>query len=179
MIEEGLAIRPGRSGDAEAIARVKVETWRSTYAGVVPDQYLLGMSVEGQTFTWRKVLRQVSAKRQLLVAEMPGAGVIGFGDVGPARDRPPLASGEVYTLYLLPDWQGRGIGRALLGRLLGALAALGHADAYLWVLADNPTRFFYERMGGTKVAEQVEPFAGAQLLEYAYRWGDLSAFTDR
>lgn len=176
MIEEGVVIRPGRIGDADAIARVKVETWRSTYAGVVPDQYLLGMSVEGQTFTWRKVLRQASARRRLLVAEAPDAGVIGFGDVGPARDRPPLASGEIYTLYLLPDWQGRGIGRALLGSLLGALAELGHGDAYLWVLADNPTRFFYERMQGMKVAEQIEHFAGANLLEYAYRWGDLSAF---
>ncbi|HKY93781.1 MAG TPA: GNAT family N-acetyltransferase [Kiloniellales bacterium] len=169
-MSQGFTLREAAFGDAEAIARVHVETWRAAYAGVVPDHYLIGMSVQGQAFQWKRLLRRPAERHMTLVAEVPRAGVVGFGSAGTGRSRPPPASGEIYTLYVATDWQGRGIGRALLNALLGRLAGLGHADAYLWVLADNPSRFFYERVGGQRVAQQVESFAGSQLQEYAYRW---------
>ena len=177
-VNRGFTLREAAQADAEAIARIHVETWRAAYAGVVPDHYLIGMSVEGQSFQWKKQLRRPAERHLTLVAGMPGvgpgtgprAGIVGFGSAGAARSRPPPASGEIFTLYVATDWQGRGIGRALLKALLGRLARQGHAAAYLWVLADNPARFFYERVGGQRVAQQVETFAGTQLLEYAYRW---------
>ena len=168
------AIRHARPDDAEAIARVHVETWRSTYAGLVPDHYLLGMSVQGQALRWKKLLRRLPRGQGVLVAATPDGAVVGFGSWAPARNRPPPASGEIQTLYVAVDWQGRGLGAALLANLLRALATEGHADAYLWVLAENPARFFYERQGGQRAAEQVEHFAGTQLLEYAYRWAGLA-----
>ncbi len=167
------AIRAGRPEDAEAIARVHVETWRSTYAGLVPDHYLLGMSVQGQALRWKKLLRRLPPGQGVLVAESPAGAVVGFGSWSRARNRPPPASGEIQTLYVASDWQGQGLGRALLAGLLDGLTAAGHSDAYLWVLAENPSRFFYERQGGHRVAEQVEAFAGTRLLEYAYRWAPL------
>ena len=163
-------VRPGRPDDAEAIARIHVETWRAAYAGLVPDHYLLGMSVQGQALRWKKLLRRLPRGEGVAVAENPAGEVVGFGSWAPARNRPPPASGEVQTLYVLGDWQGQGYGAALLAAMLRALGEAGHPDAYLWVLAENPARFFYERQGGAKVAEQVEPFAGTRLLEYAYRW---------
>ncbi len=178
---ETLAVRPARAEEAEAIARVHVETWRSTYAGLVPDHYLLGMSVQGQSFQWRKLLRRIAGgeRQAVLVAVTPEGEVIGFGSAGPGRaagrDRQPPASGEIYTLYVQSDWQGQGAGRALLQGLLAALAAAGHETGYLWVLAENNARFFYERVGGRRVAEQVERFAGSDLLEIAYRWDGLQA----
>jgi ribosomal protein S18 acetylase RimI-like enzyme len=169
-ISPGFTLREAEFADAEAIARVHVETWRAAYAGVVPDHYLIGMSVQGQAFQWKKLLRRPAERHMTLVAAVPGVGVIGFGSAGVARSRPPPAAGEIYTLYVAVDWQGRGIGRALLKALLARLGGLGHADAYLWVLADNPSRFFYERVGGQRVAQQTETFAGSKLQEYAYRW---------
>lgn len=169
-MNRAFTLREAAQSDAEAIARVHVETWRAAYAGVVPDRYLIGMSVEGQTFQWRKLLRRPAERHLTLVTEVAGAGVVGFGSAGAARSRPPPASGEIYTLYVATDWQGRGIGRALLLALLGRLGRQGHEAAYLWVLADNPSRFFYERVGGQRVAQQKERFAGTELLEYAYRW---------
>jgi ribosomal protein S18 acetylase RimI-like enzyme len=166
----GFTLREAAAGDAEAIARVHVETWRAAYAGVVPDHYLIGMSIEGQSFQWKKLLRRPAERHLTLVAEVPGTGIVGFGSAGVGRSRPPPAPGEIYTLYVATDWQGRGLGRALLRGLLDRLARQGHQAAYLWVLADNPARFFYERVGGQRVAQQVESFAGTELLEYAYRW---------
>ena len=82
--------------------------------------------------------------------------------------------GEVYTLYVLPDHQGAGNGRRLLGALFSALSAAGCRSALVWVLAENPARFFYEAMGGTLIATREEPFHGVVLSECAYGWPDLS-----
>lgn len=38
----GVIIRPARPGDENRIARVHVESWRSTYKGIVPDEVLAG-----------------------------------------------------------------------------------------------------------------------------------------
>ena len=82
--------------------------------------------------------------------------------------------GEVYALYVAIDWQGKGLGRQLLGALFSQLRGTGVSDAYLWVLAGNPARFFYESMDGTRIAERQESFAGTLLDEIAYGWTDLS-----
>ncbi len=172
----GPKIRAARPADAAAIARVHVETWRAAYAGLVPDAYLVGMSVQGQTFVWKKLIARQKRREQVLVAE-PEKGVIaGFGSFGPARGGAAGLEGEVYTLYVAGDWQGRGIGRRLLTALFQDLAGQGVAGAYLWVLSSNPSRFFYERMGGRRAAERQETFAGTLLDETAYAWPDLKAW---
>ena len=89
--------------------------------------------------------------------------------------RPGEALGEVYTLYVDPDWQGRDIGRSLLASLFGALAAEGRNRAIIWVLAANPSRFFYEAVGGVRTVERIEKLWGTELPEIGYCWDDLSA----
>ena len=49
----------------------------------------------------------------------------------------------------------------------------GCDTAVLWMLADNPTRFFYEGMGGAIVGGRRERFAGADVDEVAYAWRNL------
>ncbi len=167
----GVALRPARPGDAAGIARVHVETWRATYAGLVPAAYLVGMSEAGQTLFWQKLIAR-RVEGSVLVAEADGS-LVGFGNCGTSRDSGMDIGGEVYTLYVALDWQGRGIGRQLLKGLFEALVRSGIDDAFLWVLADNPSRFFYEAVGGQRSAERRELFAGSLLDEAAYVWPDL------
>ncbi len=171
-----VGLRPARPADAPAIARVHVETWRAAYAGIVPDAYLVAMTESKQALQWNNTIRSAVAPEVVLVAassDLPGGRVVGFGSCGRARKRP--GAGEVFTLYVAPDWQGRGIGRRLLHALLAKLEAGGLNQALVWVLSDNPARFFYEAMGGRRVAERHEPFAGVRLEEAAYAWDDLGA----
>ena len=161
--------------DASDIAEVHIETWRATYAGLIPDAYLVGQSKERREVSWRELIGR-RRRATTLVVELPERRVIGFGDCGPTRDRQLPYSGEVYTLYVLPDWQNQGIGRRLLTGLFEELAAKGAHSAFLWVLSRNPTRFFYEAMGGEPVAERQENFAGATLDETAYAWPDLNGW---
>ncbi len=167
-------IRRACAGDAAAIARVEVETWRETYAGVLPDRMLLGMSERRLTAGWRDAMARAGARQQIVVADCRGAGVVGFGSCGAMRTGALPYDGEVFTLYVLPDYQGRGIGRALLAKLFATLTGAGGRSALIWVLADNPSRFFYHAMGGALVAVRRERQWGSVLSELAYGWSDLA-----
>jgi GNAT superfamily N-acetyltransferase len=110
---------------APGIAKVYVDTWRSAYAGLLPDRVLLGMSYERQANEWAWVIRNRSDSQSVMVAAEVGHGVVGMAEPRPrpqpATCRPPAPSpraggaiGEIYTLYILPEFQERGIGRQLL-----------------------------------------------------------------
>jgi ribosomal protein S18 acetylase RimI-like enzyme len=173
-----VAIRKARPGDAPAIAKVHVETWRAAYAGLVPDAYLVGMREERQTLMWQRLLGNCGLE-SVLVAEAaggPGRHVVGFGSFGRARPGKLPYRGEIYTLYVAGDWQGRGLGRRLLRGMFREMVKAGLPDAYLWVLTGNPTRFFYEAMGGERAATRQEAFAGTLLDETAYAWPDLKGW---
>ncbi len=166
-------IRDASPRDAAAIAHVHVESWRTTYAGILPDLVLLQLSERRSAQSWRRYLAMPGV---FLVAETGANGVVGFVNAGQNRVPGTAYSGEVYALYLLSEYQGQGIGRALLGASFRKLARAGHDGAMLWVLSRNPTRFFYEAMGGRKFAERAEVVGGAPQQEFAYGWDDLSAF---
>lgn len=184
-IEGLLKIREARRTDAADIARVHVDSWRSAYPGLVPDRVLVSMSRQRHQAQWTRDLDHPRVRHVALVAAMDGAqagtgdagdaDVVGFGSCGPVRNASLKHKGEVYTLYVHPDHQDLGIGRALLHGLFDCLLARGMDSAMVWVLADNPSRFFYESMGGRRVAVRDECLWGTVLGEAAYGWSDLRA----
>ncbi len=168
--------------------------WRATYPGLVPDHVLVAMSLQKHRVQWDHALRQPRVRHAALVATIEDPAtigdraraptarratrdgrerVVGFGSCGPAREASLGHAGELYTLYVLPEYHDVGIGRRLLDGLFGRLLAGGMGSALVWVLADNPSRFFYEAMGGRRVAERDESMWGTVLKEAAYGWTDF------
>jgi ribosomal protein S18 acetylase RimI-like enzyme len=168
-----ITIRVARPEDARGIARLDVETWRTTYAGLLSTNYLLGLSERRREFGWRGVIDR--EPRDVRIAVEAGGAILGFGSCGPNRgDR--LFSGEVFTLYVAPDWQNQGIGRRLLIALFRRLVMVGRRSAIVWVLRDNPSRFFYERLGALQVSRKPLSVGGATVEAVAYGWRDLPGF---
>jgi ribosomal protein S18 acetylase RimI-like enzyme len=168
-----ITIRPARPGDARGIALLDVETWRTTYAGVLSSAYLVGLSEGRREAGWQNVI--LREPRDVRVAVDSIGAVLGFGSCGPNRgDR--YFAGEIFTLYVAPDWQNQGIGRRLLIALFRRLVAAGRHSAILWVLRDNPSRFFYERLGGHQVSRRALAVGGAAIEAIAYGWRDLPGF---
>ncbi|MEA2754097.1 MAG: hypothetical protein QOJ54_386 [Aliidongia sp.] len=166
-----LSIRAANIADVRAIAQVDVETWRSTYAGVLPDQLLIGLSERQRAGVWSRFIMRRPGDT---VAAVDEQGVIlGFGSCGAQRDPDLLYSGEVFSLYVSPDHQGLGVGRQLLLALFARLIRCGLYSAVVWVLAENPARFFYERVGGRAVARRRIDMAQNQVDAIAYAWPDL------
>ena len=175
-----IRIRRAARNDAAAIGRVHVETWQAAYAGLLPDAMLAGMSDVRQSAYWSRVLADRHESRGVFVADDEDMGVVGFGSCGPVRDPPEGLSGreirvgEVYTLYVEPDFQNRGLGRRLLDALFRQLRADGCDTAVLWMLAANPTRFFYEGLGGERVGERIDTLSGVDVEEMAFAWRSLT-----
>jgi GNAT superfamily N-acetyltransferase len=167
-----VTIRAACSGDGEAIGRVYVETWRTTYAGMVPDNVLIEMREAIQAARWSGVIER--GRDLVKVAEDARLGVVGMAGGGRARRGSGFAA-EISTLYVLPDVQGAGVGRGLVAGMFRAFRGAGLNSAIIWVLAPNPARFFYEAIGGARVGEREERLWGADLPEIAYGWRDLGA----
>ena len=177
-----IALRKARPGDAIAIGAVHVAVWRTSYAGILPDAYLARLSVSRQTAYYDAAIRCgtgvfVATASGVDVPAGSGPRVIGFATAGRARTGEAggtiLGEGEVETLYVLDDWRDLGVGRQLLRQAASHLVEIGCRSCYLWVLRDNPSRWFYERLGGKSVAENTIQVGGEPIVQTAFVWDPI------
>jgi ribosomal protein S18 acetylase RimI-like enzyme len=166
-------IREATLDDVHGIARVHIDTWRTTYVDIVPTEYLAGLSYEQRESRWRENLSSQGDGNFTLVADADGS-VVGFAGGGPERNSIPGYDGELYGLYVLAAYQRQGIGRELTLTVARRLAADGFKAMILWVLKDNlKACAFYETVGGMPVGEKTITIGGAELIEVAYGWPDI------
>ncbi len=165
-------VREARQEDAAAIAGVHVDSWRTSYRSIVPEGFLADMSYENFEDRWRGWLRDVEDPHWACrVAELPSGRIAGFASGGPRRGPAyPDYAGELYALYLLREYQRAGIGRRLFGSVARGLAEGGGTSLLTWVLARNPSRHFYDAVGGELLGSQEIEIGGARLEEVAYGW---------
>jgi GNAT superfamily N-acetyltransferase len=169
-----MAVRRATVDDAEAIEWIRVETWRATYRGLLPDGVIDQLRPNAERR--RERLRLASPSEINFVAE-EGSDIIGYAFAGPERTHDVEYRGEVYAIYVLPVAQGKGHGRALIRECARELASLGMTSLLIWVLRENQIgRGFYERLGGKTVREKpLEEFPGAEAhIEFGYGWKDTS-----
>jgi GNAT superfamily N-acetyltransferase len=171
-----LLVRPATPADAPGIAHVHVTSWRETYTGLMPEDFLARMTDlaarERREAFWTRHLGDETAE-VVLVAEQAGE-VVAFASGGPARDHPGVDA-ELFTLYALKSAQGQGVGRALVSAVARELQARGFRSLALWVLASNPTRAYYAHLGGREDGEKRGPLpGGGELREVRMVWDDLT-----
>ena len=163
-------IRMVGSGDAKAIAAVQVESWKTTYRGIVPETFLDGLTVEGQTAQWAT---QMGGKDLLMYVAEDSEGVFGFVSGGPLREACKEYDAELYAIYLMQARQRAGVGREMTRTLMEELGKRGFRSMLVWVLEENPARAFYERLGGVLEARKTIMLGGKALEELAYGWAAL------
>lgn len=160
------------------MARVHVDTWRTTYAGIVPDEHLADLSYDRAGANWVKYLSDPRGKTHAFVAEAESGQIVALTSCGPPQEALAGYDGELYVLYVLQAFQRMGYGRLLVTEVAHDLAARGYHSLIVWVLKDNPARRFYERMGGRLIAEKAIEIGGRSLLDVAYAWPDLAALRE-
>lgn len=154
------SVRPARPDDAAAIARLRIDTWRAAYAGIVDADVLGGLGVDDADIERRQQrIREPPPGVHTLVATSDGE-VVGFVVAGPTRDGGGAElTGEIYAIYVDAAYWGTGIGRQLMGASMSALRREGFARVTLWVLEGNArARRFYEVAG-------LAPDGARKLLE--------------
>jgi GNAT superfamily N-acetyltransferase len=172
-----LQIRRATLNDAAGIAQVKLRTWRSAYAGLIPQHVLDRMDHADELERWQRNLRRQQGVT--FVAVSVGQ-VLGYGMAGPARGDYPPCDAELFALYVLHTQQRQGIGKKLVTACADYLLHQGHNALLIWVLTQNaPGRAFYEALGGQAIYTQSFSLGGVSLQEAGYVWPDLHLLASR
>ncbi len=163
-----LKIRRAVPEDALSIALVQVESWRKTYAGIVPEAFLASLDVEELAAMWKQHLQ---AGRMFIFVAEDEWGIFGFVSGGEIREPMDGYQAELYAIYLLPARQRRGVGQELALSLREALLMDGFDSLVVWVLERNlPGVSFYKRLGGIQIVQRTIEIGGAVLPELAFGW---------
>lgn len=170
-----MTIREARLEDAEAIARVHVASWKTTYPGLVPQAHLDALRVEDGIVRWQE---RLDGHGPLTLVAEDEAGVFGFASGGAMLHPVDGFDGELAAIYLLASHQGRGAGAKLVREIARGLRGQGFRSMVVWALRENPACGFYERMGGVRVAEQPIEIGGLTLPEVAFGWREIETLID-
>jgi GNAT superfamily N-acetyltransferase len=160
-------IRKAKVEDAGAIAHVQVESWKTTYAGIVSDVFLATLNKEERTQSWKA---QILADNISIFLVEDETGIFGFVAGGEVREKLEEYDAELYAIYLLRERQRQGVGKTLSLTLASALQTQGYTSMLVWVLEQNPSVSFYQRLGAAQIARKIINIGGADLQELAFGW---------
>jgi ribosomal protein S18 acetylase RimI-like enzyme len=167
MTTRVIGVRRAEARDAEAITAVHDAAWRFAYDGMIPAKELNRIVARRGPRWWDRAIRRGTA---ILVLEL-GNVVCGYATIGPNRARNLAQKGEVYELYMKPEYQGIGLGTRLFLAARRELARFGFDSVVVWALADNDIACrFYGNAGGRKVARANERFGEVSLSKIAFAW---------
>src|SRR5262249_18008485 len=156
-----------KPSDAPAIAATHDEAWRGAYQGIIPGPELDKLINRRGPVWWDCAVRKGSRITVLAFGEC----VAGYANYGRNRGRSLYYDGEIYELYLRPEFQGLGFGRKLFSAARRDLVQSGLPSLVIWALSDNePAVGFYRALGGKAVARSSERFGTRTLDKVAFAW---------
>lgn len=167
-----MEIRIASKEDIKGVSRVYVDSWRNTYRGLVPNDYLDALSYEEVEKKWIDFLNNEN-ESFIYVAINDTAKIIGFAS-GKSIDQKSF-DGELYSLYLLQECRRLGVGRQLVSAIAKHFKEKGIYSMIVWVMRQNKSGLgFYERMGGKEFNHRTSTFEGTVVEDVAYGWNDIS-----
>jgi len=166
-----VSFREATVADCMAVARVHVQSWRESFAGIVPQTFLDKMSVEKRAKAFERGFSAPFYK--MYVAEMPERGIVGFADFGEPRENLDAYEGELYAIYLLSEFQRKGIGERLFNLGVEFFVGNSKSSMYLLALEVSPYKSFYQKMGGQIVERKQIEIEGVMYDELVYGWESL------
>ena len=162
-----IEVRRAKPSDAVAIAATHDEAWRGAYQGVIPGPELDKLINRRGPQWWDSAIRKGSRIAVLAFGDC----VAGYANYGRNRARSLYYDGEIYELYLRPEFQGLGFGRKLFSAARRDLTQSGLQSLVVWALSDNESAVeFYRALGGRPVARSCEKFGDKTLDKVAYAW---------
>lgn len=158
--------------DAASIAKVQVESYQTSYKGLLPDDYLANFTLHEQENDWL-TWHIIFPNDILLVALDEQDQIVGYALSRKLETSQTI--GEILALHVLPTLKNKGIGKLLLTHSIHELKVTGCNSIVLWTLIDNPSRGFYEHLNGQFVEEKdwIIEELNFKTKELCYRWDDL------
>ncbi|AQQ55545.1 GNAT family N-acetyltransferase [Planococcus lenghuensis] len=165
-----MKVRKAALQDAKGIARVHIDSWLATYRNIIPGEYIDRLTYEKRERLWEHNIEH----GDVFVAAEDNGEIIGFADGGKERTGQFKAfDGELYAIYIRPGHEKKGAGKALLKAVANHLLKQGFTSVLVWVLKDNPSKNFYEKLGGRLIGSKDIEISGKRLTELAYGWREI------
>ena len=140
-----IEIRRAKTPDAALLAAAHDEAWRTSYRGIIPGPELEKLINRRGPDWWEGAIRKGSRISILAFGDI----IAGYVNYGRNRARSLTYDGEIYELYLRPEFQGLGFGRRLFTAARRDLAQSGIKSLVVWALSDNSSAVeFYRALGG-------------------------------
>ncbi|MFC4559125.1 GNAT family N-acetyltransferase [Virgibacillus kekensis] len=165
-------IRKAVYDDAEAIAEIHVSSWKSTYTDLLEEKDISNITYENRKALWETILR-IKKKEQCTLVIEDFEKIVGFISGGPERTKRFNYDSEIYTIYLLDDYQRQGLGAKLLKSFTEEMKDRGYKSILVWILTQNPSSRFYERFNAEPVGEELTTIGEGTYQETAYGWNDI------
>ncbi len=171
---EQIVIREAQPSDAPAMARINVATWRDSYGKFLPRQLMEELSCsQKQSEIENFFARWEENQAVALVAENKSGEMMAFIMAGKNHRQDLRYMGEIYNLHIAPAFQSRGIGCCLVYRVSQVFRQRNWNTMMVWALAENPSRRFYEKLGGRIIAQDIDKYRGFTAPVIAYGWNKL------
>jgi GNAT superfamily N-acetyltransferase len=156
--------------DVNQIAQVHVDCWKSTYRGIIAEDYLAKLSVEQRMKNWIWSFENPNHDEVRFVAENADGGIVGFISGGATRSPEFSYDAELYAIYILHEYQRQGLGRNLVQVLVEHLRMKNYKSLMLWVLQQNPSVDFYKKIGGRSFTNKDITIGDQTLAELGIGW---------
>lgn len=167
-----MVIRLATIDDIPSIASVHLKSWKDTYKDIVSEQVYRSRTFEGQQEKWLSRLNN-SSDEVVLVYELDNGRVVGFASYN-VDNSSSNRVGSLNTIYIEPSFKNREIGRELVKEVATRLLAIKISTLKVTVLDKNPSKYFYEHLGATKISEIETKVWGDHLVQTTYQWDDIS-----
>jgi GNAT superfamily N-acetyltransferase len=138
-----MEIRDAVAGDIDAIVRIGHRTWPPTY-GFAGDEYVRN----GLDTWWSVPAIERSLRDTTVLVTADGPNLVGIGNID-LRGEVPI----IWKLYVLPETQGTGAGKALMAGLLSR--APGRPVRLEYVDGNERAAQFYVRQGFTELRREA------------------------
>lgn len=169
----GISVRRGIDDDIPSVSEVYLRSVAGSYAGILPDEHLRGHSAEQRVEAVHD--RKANETYRFLVLEHEMDGVVGSIDYAFPESDNFDHDGRIFSFYLIPEFQRKGLGGFLFRRCLRQMRSEGCSSVCLDTFEANPYRHFYEKMGGKVIGSGNHEVSGREMPTVVYGWDDLSS----
>ena len=167
-------IREAHLYDVKQLSKIHIDTWQTTYKGLLSDDFLSKLSYQDSESVWFNLISNKINKH--LVIEINKI-VVGFISFGTERTKEYPYLGEITAIYVLKDHQQKGYGMMLFKAAVKALKNDGINSLIIWMLKDNQSMAFYQKLGGRVIASKTIYYNNEPYQAIAFGWDDLEPLT--
>lgn len=166
-----IEIRKITEEEAEEKIDINIKVWWTTYRGLISDEIISKLQ--------EKTKERIERQKQIIREKNNTYGIyvddklVGFSSYGPARDENYKDSCEIYSCYILEEYQRLHLGRKVVKKILEDFVQEGYKTMITKCLVGNPANKFHEAIGGVFREKTETDLLGVKLLENVYYHEDI------